>query len=297
MENKKINFVAIAVVNGANPNGDPSAANSPRVDISGKGEISDVCIKHKIRMVLDAMYAENHKEGNAVLLVGGNYGDKREYTIKERIGEFMSLVDGETKKLRSGADICHELCKNFIDVRCFGTLLAGKVDKDSLSVPVTGAVTIQTAKSVQPIYIAETQITKTMSMEGKEKKSSGADGSKGSDTMGTKYRVDEAAYVIYGTIDPYMAEKNGVTQEDIEAIKYAIKHMFDLDASAARPAGTMELKELFWMTHPSKLGSKSSAAAHRAVKIEAQADYPFYKATLNTDTLGDIECEVWNDED
>ena len=33
----------------ANPNGDPLNGNRPRTDIDGYGEISDVCIKRKIR--------------------------------------------------------------------------------------------------------------------------------------------------------------------------------------------------------------------------------------------------------
>ena len=36
-------------VNKANPNGDPNAENTPREDFDGYGEISDVCIKRKIR--------------------------------------------------------------------------------------------------------------------------------------------------------------------------------------------------------------------------------------------------------
>lgn len=299
---KKIDFVATIVVNGANPNGNPLDANRPRVDNRGYGEISDVCLKHKLRMILDAMWQEslNREDGNAVLLVGNNYGDERVSTVQKRIEEYFGdkfLLDESNK------NIGVRICEKFIDVRCFGTLLAvqkaqlqkGKQETakpkrdEGLSVPVTGAVTIQTAKSVQKISVVETQITKSMSFVSEDKK--------GSDTMGLKYRVDRAAYVVYGTISPYMAEKNKMTTADAEAIKYAIKHMFDLDASAARPSGTMEVKELFWMTHPSKLGSKPSAAVHRAVEIVKQEEYPFYKATLNKGALGDIECEVWSDED
>ena len=46
---RKINFALVIVVNKGNPNGDPLAGNRPRRDINGYGEISDVCIKRKIR--------------------------------------------------------------------------------------------------------------------------------------------------------------------------------------------------------------------------------------------------------
>ena len=45
----KIDFVAFASVSGANPNGDPLDGNRPRTDYNGYGEISDVCLKRKIR--------------------------------------------------------------------------------------------------------------------------------------------------------------------------------------------------------------------------------------------------------
>ena len=45
----KIDFAALITVNNANPNGDPLNGNRPRTTYTGKGEISDVCIKRKIR--------------------------------------------------------------------------------------------------------------------------------------------------------------------------------------------------------------------------------------------------------
>lgn len=48
LENK-IDFAVILSVKHANPNGDPLNGNRPRVDYEGYGEISDVCLKRKIR--------------------------------------------------------------------------------------------------------------------------------------------------------------------------------------------------------------------------------------------------------
>ena len=45
----KIDFAAFVSVTMANPNGDPLNGNSPRTNYAGMGEISDVCIKRKIR--------------------------------------------------------------------------------------------------------------------------------------------------------------------------------------------------------------------------------------------------------
>ena len=48
----KIDFAVIFSVNGANPNGDPLNGNRPRTNYDGLGELSDVCIKRKIRKTI-----------------------------------------------------------------------------------------------------------------------------------------------------------------------------------------------------------------------------------------------------
>src|SRR5580692_4719802 len=45
----KIDLAVILRVKHANPNGDPLNGNRPRTDYNGLGEISDVCIKRKLR--------------------------------------------------------------------------------------------------------------------------------------------------------------------------------------------------------------------------------------------------------
>ena len=45
----KIDFAVVFSVNKANPNGDPLDGNRPRINYDGYGEVSDVCLKRKIR--------------------------------------------------------------------------------------------------------------------------------------------------------------------------------------------------------------------------------------------------------
>ena len=49
MIKNKVDFIVTLSVKDANPNGDPLAGNMPRTDSNGYGEMSDVCIKRKIR--------------------------------------------------------------------------------------------------------------------------------------------------------------------------------------------------------------------------------------------------------
>ena len=57
----RYDFVYLFDVQDGNPNGDPDAANLPRVDAeTGNGLVTDVCLKRKIRN-----YVEVAKEGCA----------------------------------------------------------------------------------------------------------------------------------------------------------------------------------------------------------------------------------------
>ncbi|PXX17655.1 Cas7 group CRISPR-associated protein Csh2 [Nitrosomonas ureae] len=53
----KIDFAIIFSVKNANPNGDPLNGNRPRTDYEGFGEITDVCLKRKLR---DRLQTEGH---------------------------------------------------------------------------------------------------------------------------------------------------------------------------------------------------------------------------------------------
>ena len=64
MENLKnrIDFVYIFDVQNGNPNGDPDAANAPRVDAEDMhGIITDVCLKRKVRNYVQTIVAEDDK--------------------------------------------------------------------------------------------------------------------------------------------------------------------------------------------------------------------------------------------
>ena len=53
----KIDFALVLRVRNANPNGDPLNGNRPRTDYGGFGEITDVCLKRKLR---DRLQEEKH---------------------------------------------------------------------------------------------------------------------------------------------------------------------------------------------------------------------------------------------
>ena len=118
------------------------------------------------------------------------------------------------------------------------------------------------------------------------------DGGRSSDTMGMKYRVSgKAIYATYGSISPQLAEKTGFSADDAEKIKQAMVTLFEGDSSAARPSGSMEVIDVVWFQHNSKLGQYSSAKVHRSVKIDA-SDLDNVKVSVDEASVPGLSYEV-----
>ena len=175
----KIDFEGIIVVENANCNGDPLNGNMPRVTYEGYGEMSDVCIKRKIRnRLLDA--GENIFVQSDDKNTDGYKSLKARAEANEAFG--AELKKGKKADAQRGYEIA---CKEWMDVRSFGQVFAFK--GSDLSLGIRGPVSVQPAFSVDPIDITSMQITKSVNSEDKEGKSS--------DTMGMKHRVDFGVYI------------------------------------------------------------------------------------------------------
>ena len=278
---KKIDFALVFGVKNANPNGDPLSGNMPRTTIDGVGELSDVCLKRKIR--------DRLQEAGEKIFVQSDENRIDDYkTLKDRAeGELTKEVMGDAKKLAEKA------CKTWLDVRAFGQLFAykGKDEKKGtgVSVGIRGPVTIQSAFSHDPVNVTSIQITKSVSGEGDGTK-------KASDTMGMKHRVDFGLYVTFGSINPQLATKTGFSYEDAQKIKQSLLHIFDNDASSARPEGSMEVIQLYWWEHSSKSGQYSSAKVHGSLQVELKESVKKPQSiddyTISIKTLDGLKPEV-----
>jgi CRISPR-associated protein Csd2 len=268
----KIDFAVVLSVTKANPNGDPLNGNRPRQNYDGRGEISDVAIKRKIRNRLQDM-------GESIFVQSNDKTIDDFKSLRERADANLALQKILKSKNSSSDEFAAIACEGWIDVRSFGQVFAfkGSGNGAGVSVGVRGPVSIHTATSIDPIDITSMQITKSVNSEpGKEK---------GSDTMGMKHRVDFGVYVFYGSINTQLAEKTRFTNEDAEKIKQALITLFENDTSSARPDGSMEVHKVYWWEHNSKLGQYSSAKVHRLVDIKQKVEEPKtwadYTITLN----------------
>ena len=251
----KIDFVLLASVEKANPNGDPLNGNRPRQNFDGFGEISDVAIKRKIRNRFIDM-------GKKVFVQSNDKNVDGYKSLKDRADAVEELK--QLAKDKDEENYAKVVAQEWLDVRSFGQVFA--FSGQSLSVGVRGPVSIHTGVSIDPIDINSMQITKSVNSVTGNKKSS--------DTMGTKHRVDYGLYLIKGSINTQLAEKTGFTMEDAEAVKEALRTLFENDASSARPEGSMTVERLYWWEHKPKMGQYPSAKVHRSVSVKALVENP-----------------------
>lgn len=272
----KIDFALVLRVKNANPNGDPLNGNRPRTDYGGFGEITDVCIKRKLRDRLQ-------ESGQSIFVQSDDRKIDDETSLRNRAeSDTNGLGKAIWKEKGKKDEAVKKACAKWFDVRAFGQVFAfGKEgDASGVSIPIRGPVTVQSAFSKEPVSITSTQITKSVSGEG--------DGSKrGADTMGMKHRIDGSSiYECYGSINPQLAEKTGFSNADADVIKTMLPKLFENDASSARPDGSMEVVKVIWWEHNSRAGQYSSAKVHEGLRKLLQADGTFDESALKSGLAG-----------
>ena len=270
MLENKIDFMVTIEVREANANGDPLSGNMPRTDAKGHGLISDVAIKRKIRNRMQDF-------GHPTFVQAGDRIEDEFRSLEKRFSNQFNAKD-------SDEDIEEKANKLWLDVRSFGQVFTYL----KKSIGVRGPVSINMAKSLEPIVISSLQITRsTNGMEAKN------ESGRSSDTMGMKYFVDYGVYLLKGSINPNFAEKTGFSTDDVEVIKQALVSLFENDASSARPAGSMRVREVFWFTHSNKLGNISSARVFDLFEFDKENQeknsYEDYGIHLNQEKLAEYE--------
>ena len=253
---KKIDFALIIGVQNANPNGDPLNGNRPRADFFNIGEITDVCLKRKIRDRLqengEVIFVQSDEKKTDGMTSLKNRAESEEFGLGKSAFEFKK---GDKDKNKKKDQTKSAACAKWFDVRAFGQVFAfGKgQNEDGVSIPIRGPVTIQSAFSVQPIRIIDNQIVKSVDSDDAEGKKA---------RMGMKYRIDKGIYVAFGAMSPQLAERTGFSDDDAEKIKTVLTKLFEGDASSARPEGSMQVLKLIWWEHNCKAGQYSSAKVH-----------------------------------
>ncbi|CAK0761238.1 CRISPR-associated protein Csd2 [Gammaproteobacteria bacterium] len=279
----RYDFVLLLDIKDGNPNGDPDAGNLPRIDAeTGRGLITDVSIKRKVRNFVGIVKKENspydiYIKEKAVL----NRTCERAYKAIGAEGE----LTGEGKKRKGSSDMvekaCQWVCANFFDVRTFGAVLSTGINCGQ----VRGPVQLTFARSVDPIIVQEHSITRMAVTTEQEAEKQQGDNR----TMGRKFTVPYGLYRAHGFISAHFAEKTGFSEDDLELFWQALREMYEHDRSAAR--GEMTTRGLYVFKHENRLGNAPAYTLFDRIRLSLKdgvtvpRDFSDYRVAVNEEDL------------
>lgn len=255
----RYDFVMIFDVENGNPNGDPDAGNSPRVDAeTGYGYVTDVCLKRKIRN-----YVELLKEGEP----GYNILIKPDRSLNSKFTEAYVTEGLETGKKGAQKDDVIKardyMCKNYFDVRTFGAVMSTGEDPCGI---VRGPVQLTFARSVSPVFVEDIAITRQARTTEDRQKT-------GETEIGRKSFIPYGLYRSEGYISAALAQKvTQLSEEDVELLWNAIINMFEIDHSAAR--GKMCMRKLYIFKHDCVLGNAPSHLLFDKISVKQKNEGP-----------------------
>ena len=252
----RYDFVMLFDVENGNPNGDPDAGNSPRIDPeTGYGYITDVCMKRKIRNYVDLV-----KEGEP----GFNILIKPDRSLNSKFTEAFEangLPTGKGKNTDpdNAKKARDYICRNYYDVRSFGAVMS---TGDNPCGIVRGPVQLNFARSISPVNPQDITITRqARTTEDRQ--------ATGETEMGHKVVLPYALFRAEGYISAALAQKvTGLSEDDVELLWTAIINMFENDHSAAR--GKMQMRALYVFKHDSVLGNYPSGLLFDKISVEAK---------------------------
>lgn len=254
--NNRYDFVLLFDVKDGNPNGDPDAGNLPRVDDeNGRGLVTDVCLKRKVRNFIGLVKGEQppyeiYVKEKAVL----NRTHERAYQACDLKPEPKKLP----KNIEDAKKVTGFMCKNFYDIRAFGAVMSTEVNCGQ----VRGPVQMTFSRSVDPVIAAEHAITRMAVTNEKDLEKER--------TIGRKFTVPYGLYVTHGFVSAHLANQTGFSEEDLELLWQSLAQMFEHDRSAAR--GEMATRGLYVFKHDSQLGNAPAHSLFSLIQPKLNAD-------------------------
>jgi len=237
-----------------NPNGDPDAGNSPRIDPEDMhGLVSDVAIKRRVRNYIQAAYG--NEAPNAIFIEHSTNLNKQ-ITAAHEATSGAPAGGGNRVQVGNARDW---MCQQFFDVRTFGAVMSTGANAGQ----VRGPVQVAFSRSIDPILPMDAAITRMAVAE----KVPGAntkvayeewEGKQAEDslrTMGRKSLIPYGLYVAKGFVSANLAKGTGFSDADLTHLWDALKGMWDHDRSASK--GVMSCRGLYVFKH---VGTDTDAA-------------------------------------
>lgn len=247
----RYDFLFLFDVENGNPNGDPDAANLPRIDPEDlHGLVSDVAIKRRVRNYVQV--ARDNQPPFAIFVEHATNLNTKIMQSHEAVGN-AGQAKGTTKQQVARAR--EWMCRTFYDVRTFGAVMSTGANAGQ----VRGPVQIAFSRSVDPILSLDLAITR-MAVAETPSKVTTADEYKAWEeaqpeerlrTMGRKAIVPYGLYAGKGFVSAHLAEPGhggtGFNEDDVELLWEALLGMFEHDRSASK--GVMTMRQLFIFKH------------------------------------------------
>ena len=250
--NNRYDFVYLFDCKDGNPNGDPDAANSPRVDPQDMhGLVSDVCLKRKVRNFVQL--AKSGTEGYGIFIQQGSVLNEAIQKAHDDLGHKVDAKKGASRDQVKNARV--EMCKRYFDVRTFGAVMSTGANAGQ----VRGPVQLSFSRSVDPVLPLDLSITRMAVAEAKDAESL-------NQTMGRKNLIPYGLFRCHGFISAHLAKETGFSETDLELFWQALTQMFDHDRSASR--GLMSPQKLIVFKHQSALGNAPAHKLFERVTLE-----------------------------
>ena len=238
-------LLVIEVIN-SNPNGDPDRESDPRQRPDGRGEISPVSFKRKVRDLI------GNKDGDVWKSVAKELDlEEQHYAILESRGRDRKTIE---KELKDG----DTFVRKYWDGRVFGNTF---LEEGAAGTIRTGVVQFGLGLSVAPIEISRhTNTNVTSVQEGKER---------GMAPMGYRF-VPHGVYCMPFFVNPSVAQKSGCRKVDIDVLLKTIPFAYAHTRSHARPM--VEIRHAWYIEHENPLGSCSDFALLDALTPKLKGD-------------------------
>jgi len=241
-------FLYIFDCENGNPNGDPDAGNTPRIDPGDmRGLVSDVALKRRVRNYVQV--ARDNQMPNAIFVEHATNLNRRIIESHEKTPG--GVQKGATKsKVKEARDW---MCENFYDVRTFGAVMSTGVNAGQ----VRGPVQLSFARSLDPVLpldLAVTRMAVSEDVKGEQTsqnyldwENNKAKEQKDLRTMGRKQLIPYGVYIAKGFISAHLAEGTGFSECDLALLWEALANMYDHDRSASK--GVIARRGLYVFKH------------------------------------------------
>jgi Cas7 group CRISPR-associated protein Csh2 len=221
--NRGTGLLLIEVIN-SNPNGDPDRESDPRTRQDGRGEISPVSFKRKLR---DLVESKDSSLWNELA---------KELNLPQESFDILESKKTERSDVHNLSS--EELLKKYWDVRVFGTTFLEKETQEKGSFITAGVVQFGLGVSLDPVIIERMTTTKVLPVED--------DKSKGMAPLSFRI-ISYGLYTMPFFINATAAQKTRCTKKDIELLLRLLPHAYKETASYIRPQ--VDIRHAFYVEH------------------------------------------------